>query len=480
MSQKYSLDNLKKFTGQPSSQLNSKLQAVLGNLDVQLDDELVRYRRKKRIEAEAPQPVSDRSPRSGNKNIDLVVTPTPLELPKTESVEPLPFPRQGSELNSSEVRDRPDAVASKSNLSPFSPQAALPQRLEASLSSSKQASYQSKDQSEDQSKDQSASAASSANQQTSDLDQSAKEPPNDYLESSEQLLGSLENPSGETLSTDLRRRRRGRRSLESMLSPLTVGVTLLFVLAIATLAHLFSGKFADRTPVVTSNSESSSTQTPQTPVPEVPRSPNLADKEFVPLDLDTLGTITGNTPQPNPTAKLPSSPPTPEMANSPTTPSAPSQNYPSLENINTAILPQSVQDNPQNSATTTVNQSNSSNSNSGSNSDSADNSTTTATANNPSPASANNTQTQETASQPTQPTRPTVNAQSFPAFFYVLIEYENDDTLFIARDVVPDAYVREFPIGVKIQMGAFEDAASAQTMVNYLKEQGLAAQVYQP
>jgi hypothetical protein len=469
MSQKSSIDNRKNFTGQSSSQLNSKLQAVLGNLDVQLDNELARYRRKKRIEAQAPQPVSYRPPRSGNqKNIDLVVTPTPLERPKTESVEPLPFDQQEQELNSEENLDRHDSAASKSNLSPFSPQAALPQRLEATLSSSKQA------------KDQSDRAAKSANQQTSDLDQSAKEPPNDYLESSEKLLGSLDNPSGETLSTDLRRRRRRRRSLKSMLSPLTVGGTLLFVLAVGTLAHVLSGKFGDRTPVMTSNTESSTTQTPQTPVPEVPRSPNLADKEFVPLDLDTLGTLSGNTPQPTPTAKVPSSPPTPELQTSPTTSSAPNQtanqNYPSLENINTAILPQSVQDNPQNSATTTVSQSNSSNSNS----ESTDNSTTTATANNPDPAPANNTPTQETASQPTQPTQSTVNPQSFPAFFYVLIEYDNDDTLFIARDVVPDAYVREFPIGVKIQMGAFEDSASAQTMVNYLKEQGLAAQVYQP
>ena len=74
MSQKPSIDNLKKFPGQ-SSQLNPKLQAVLGNLDVQLEDELARYRRQKRVEAESPQPPYATSSRPGKpKNIELLHT----------------------------------------------------------------------------------------------------------------------------------------------------------------------------------------------------------------------------------------------------------------------------------------------------------------------------------------------------------------------------------------------------------------------
>jgi hypothetical protein len=73
-----------------------------------------------------------------------------------------------------------------------------------------------------------------------------------------------------------------------------------------------------------------------------------------------------------------------------------------------------------------------------------------------------------------------VSAASFPDFYYVLMEYKNDESLFKAREVVPDAYVREFPIGVRIQVAAFEDEASAKVMVEQMKEQGLAAQMYTP
>jgi len=246
-----------------------------------------------------------------------------------------------------------------------------------------------------------------------------------------------------------------------MLSPLTVGVTLLFVLAVGTLAHVFSGKEGDRQPVTTA--EDSSSSSTETPLPKVPKSPNLADKEFVPLDLDTIGTLPGNNSTLLPMPTVPNSPPPAAIENSVTTSAAPSQNYPSLENISTAILPQSIQDNQQNSSPTDSN-----------NSDTGDNSAKTSTAATSQKPPAIPEKPAETVAQPT------VNAQSFPAFFYVLIEYQNDDNLFLARQVVPDAYVREFPVGVKIQMGAFEDAPSAQIMVKYLKEQGLAAQVYQP
>ena len=75
------------------------------------------------------------------------------------------------------------------------------------------------------------------------------------------------------------------------------------MLAIGTLAHVFTGKEGDRQPMITGeNSDSSATEKP---LPEMPRSPNLADKEFVPLDLDTLGTLSDNAPTPTPTETVP-------------------------------------------------------------------------------------------------------------------------------------------------------------------------------
>jgi len=438
MSPKPSIDNLKKFTGQ-SFQLNPKLQSVLGNLDVQLEDELARYRRQKRAEAQAPQPSARRiTPLGNQKNLDLVVTPTPRELSATKSVEPFP----------AEVESKSDVEFIESETS-ATPQT-RPQKLEATFSPPSESSL----------------APIRNHPDTAQ--------PNEYLESSEQLLGSLDDSKINQLPKSRRRR---RRSFKEILSPLTVGVTLLFVLAIGTLAHVLIGKQGGQPITTAENSDSSPTETP---LPEVPRSPNLADKEFVPLDLDTLGTLSGNRPTPTPTP----TPPTPELTgqvpNSATAPATPNQNYPSLENLNTAILPQSVQENRQNANSSDSNSTDSnstdSNSTAPNNSDAANNSPAASTAAKPEQPPTNS----EPPTTPDQPTQPTVSPQSFPAFFYVLIGYNNDDSLFIARQVVPDAYVREFPIGVRIQMGAFEDAASAQTLVNYLKEQGMAAQVYQP
>ncbi len=457
MNQRPSVDNLKQFTRQ-TAQLNPQLQAVLGNLDVQLESELARYRRKKRIEAEAPQPSGYRHRSTTPKNLEVVVTPGQRETPATRSPEPFQLDRNGSEAITSDFMGANQSNTFPSGLSPFSPQVNLPQKLEASLSSNR---------SNVGDRDPASStitginlAENNAPNSTESLER-PQERTHDYLESSEQLLDSLDDSSASDLLTRLRNRRRQRRSLKNLLSPLSVGVTLLFVLITGTVAYMISGKMGDQKPVVTAENAASSASSPtQTPLAEVPRSPNLADREFVPLDLDTLGTINRNSETEMPAAVLPTVPitPAPDPAQTTaTTQTVPGQNYPSLENLNTAILPQSVQDNLPNARANNSNTANSTNANS-----------TNANSGNNSPQ----------ASQKLP--EPRVSAQSFPAFFYVVIDYQNEDSLYQARQVIPDAYVREFPIGVKVQMAAFEDTASAQAMVQYLKEQGFAAQVYQP
>jgi cell division septation protein DedD len=510
MNQRPSVDNLKQFTRQ-TAQLNPQLQAVLGNLDVQLDDELARYRRKKRIEAEAPQSSGYRHRSTTPKNLEVVVTPGQRETPATRSREPFQLDRNGSEAIASDFMEANESNTFPSGLSPFSPQVNLPQKLEASLSSNR---------SNVSDPDAASSNITSINlaennspNSTESLDR-PQDRTHDYLESSEQLLGSLDDSSASDLSTRLRNRRRQRRSLKNLLSPLSVGVTLLFVLITGTLAYMISGKMGDRQPVVTAENSASSTSSPtQTPLAEVPRSPNLADKEFVPLDLDTLGTLNRNSeinPPTIPEQLLPTVPITPApdpTQTTPTTPAVPGQNYPSLENLNTAILPQSVQDNLPNVRANNSNNANSNNANSNTansntaNSNNANSNTANSNNANSNNANSNNAnsgnnspQANTGASSPTPAAtsqnpgtqtaqnlpQPNLSAQSFPAFFYVVIDYQNEDSLYLARQAIPDAYVREFPIGVKVQMAAFEDTASAQNMVQYLKEQGFAAQVYQP
>jgi hypothetical protein len=65
--------------------------------------------------------------------------------------------------------------------------------------------------------------------------------------------------------------------------------------------------------------------------------------------------------------------------------------------------------------------------------------------------------------------------------YYVVTDYTGDPSLSQARQAVNDAYVRNFDDGsTKVQMGAFVDAASAQGMAQRLQQQGVPAQVYKP
>lgn len=464
MHQQTSLENRKKFPSQ-GNELHPQLQAVLGNLDVQLEDELARYRRKKPMEAEAPQPSGWGQRSTKLKNLEVFVTP---ELKNSTAV----------------VQKQSEAIAPELT-------EVLPQQLETTLATQ---------ESDPGDREQSASSLNLAHSDSPNLPE-----PNGYLASSEQLIGSLENSPPHSLSTQLRNRRR-RRSLKNLLSPLSVGVSLLFVLTLGTIVSVISGRFSARQPVVTTETPKSPSSQP--PLPQVPRSPNLADKEFVPLDIDTLATLSPHSEITNkptvPEQLLPTVPVAPDAnsnqnptQNTTTNPPVPGQTYPSLENLNTALLPQSVQDNLPNARASNANNANNTNNNTKANANNASNANNTNTNANANNTNTNNTNNANNAKPGTPATpgvnsqnlgtpnseklpEPKVGSQAFPPFYYVVIDYQNEDSLFLARQVIPDAYVREFPNGVKVQMAAFEDTASAERMVQYLKEQGFAAQVYRP
>lgn len=65
------------------------------------------------------------------------------------------------------------------------------------------------------------------------------------------------------------------------------------------------------------------------------------------------------------------------------------------------------------------------------------------------------------------------------ATYYVLADY-SDSSLETARQLVPDAYVREFPEqGTRIQLGAFSEKQKAKQLVEQLRQQGISAGIYQ-
>ncbi|NJL82166.1 MAG: SPOR domain-containing protein [Chloroflexaceae bacterium] len=85
---------------------------------------------------------------------------------------------------------------------------------------------------------------------------------------------------------------------------------------------------------------------------------------------------------------------------------------------------------------------------------------------------------------PSQPATPTVlTIPVVPAssrFYYVVAEYKDDRSLQQARQVVREAYLSQFPQGIRVQVGAFDRAEDAKLLVNQLKQRGIAATVYRP
>lgn len=83
-----------------------------------------------------------------------------------------------------------------------------------------------------------------------------------------------------------------------------------------------------------------------------------------------------------------------------------------------------------------------------------------------------------TQSPPAPITQPPPSVAAARPNYYVVTDYTGDQSLSTARTAVNDAYVRNFPNGAKIQMGAFSQAGSAQSLVQQLQGQGIPAQVY--
>ena len=65
-------------------------------------------------------------------------------------------------------------------------------------------------------------------------------------------------------------------------------------------------------------------------------------------------------------------------------------------------------------------------------------------------------------------------------YYYVVVPYLDSSSLSLAQTFVPDAYVEKFDIGMRIQMGAFNSEADAQSLISRLEDQGIDASMYRP
>ena len=78
-------------------------------------------------------------------------------------------------------------------------------------------------------------------------------------------------------------------------------------------------------------------------------------------------------------------------------------------------------------------------------------------------------------SAPAAPDSSPAVSQTPVSSYYVVSDYTGE-----AREVVDDAYVRNFDVGARIQLGAFSSEEGAAALTEELNNQGIEAQIYEP
>lgn len=441
MSQNTSVDSNTKSSAHQS--INPALQAALATLDVELEEELARFRRQR-----AGRPVmSNRGlgRKDARKSLDLMALDQGRG--KTQQLAlgmstapimsfPLPTDKQTpvneppKETTSEPISQTPQLESPFLTLTP-----AINSAIDPSLS--KQQTPPEKPANE---------GAPLVNVAP------ATALPEDYLESSEKLLQSL--------SQEETKVRPQKRFTDKILTPLSVGSILLLLLCCATIAYILKNPSALKDLKFDRLFESKTSTTDPSPIqPTVAKSepakelpmvsgPNLAAGEFVDVNLNTLSHLpVSPTATPTPSAVRPL-PVLPSLGVPPQAIAVPPNSAPpkGSSDLAAALLPSSGQG--------TVGQN----------------------------------KVPQVAPLPAVPelSTPTVNkkAQASSATgdnnYYVVLNYSGDRSLEQARAIVPNAYVRDFPKGSLIQLGAFQRQSDAKSLLEKLQKQGLSPSIYRP
>lgn len=403
--------------------LHPVLQSVLASLDVQLEEELSRYRRQRT--GQAPLPPRGLHRKAPRKNLDLIAVGATggRTQPAAPAVSPSPLPAEPSIEPVSGVGE---TETQPPHLFPDEPGGELVRV-------------------------------------TGDLPP-VLEPPDDYLESSEELLRSLTEEEVEATPPD-------RSLMESLLTPLGMGSLLMLLMASAMFGYVAMnpaslnglGRLFARREAAPTNAASPGLGAPAPGSgADLPNSPPLDGQEFPDLSLNNptvlrsqrpgmSGATTRTSPQMTPpTATAPASSrpttvrPAPPLAN---TGSAPVRVAPVAPSQPTAPAP--VRSAPQRSTATVARPA--------------------APAPQPAPAQP----------APTADSRP-VAAEPGAYPVKLVVPYDGDRTLERVKEVVPDAFVRNSADGAHIQVGAFGSKAEAEARLQELQQRGITPQVQQP
>ncbi|MBE7381378.1 MAG: hypothetical protein F6J95_008205 [Leptolyngbya sp. SIO1E4] len=437
--------------------LQPVLRNTLSSLNVQLEHELARYRYAKRGEAQ-PAPPPQLRPRrrplelmGGRAQASPQAHPQPAPRPAVTPPPPPPNPRIQRETQTPPASVTPPvggAIAPAASAStPASEVAALRSALVRQPEPSSE----------------------------------------EYMASSEALLESFAQPyGGQAPETEVHPPE--PNWTERFNTPLGLGALILLLVASAGFGFVLVNPAAvrhlvDRTPLARvwpapsdETSEGDATvaasgetdpAAPSDGKPLNPLSPDLSQQEFTDLDFNSLSNLPSGATQadrealaPNPEAPEPAQP---SPANN-NTASAPTATSPATSPIPSTAVPVTTAPRPTPSTAAPP----------------------ASTAPTPAPAASQpappSAPSPEPATQAAPPTAATVNeASGLPASpYYVVTDYTGDPSLSAAREVVEDAYLRNFDDGSFIQMGAFSSEDTAAALVEELENQGINAQVYNP
>jgi hypothetical protein len=419
------------FSPDPSA-LHPMLQKALDNLDVQLESELTRYRQHRYRQLGEKTRVQDLVHAPRNPELRQAITPTPSGY----APDYVPGYAEPHSLDldvwETEAAHYP-AQANQSNLSNFDARRVVREMRDPALT-------------------------------------------HDYFASSEELLKSFPQPKVTLI-------KRQSTLLDTLLTPLGVGSMLLLLLSSVSLGYIIMHPSSLGFLAALGRGQGEDPATAPLPNGEQSLSPNLASDEFIDVNLNTLSQLPRSD-RPSTVVTVPQTvAPTLSPLGSPrsTEPSATSdapklsaavRAEPPLETVTIPSRPIVRQAEPAPAPPAR-----------------APEPAYVPPAPEPAPETAYVAPAPQPASAPDPapasapayaPPVPIAQAPPPVSRYYVVTDYTGDPSLSKARQAIGDAYVRNFDDGAKVQMGAFEDSASAEQMARHLQQQGVPAQVYQP
>ncbi len=290
----------------------------------------------------------------------------------------------------------------------------------------------------------------------------------EYLESSEALLRSLVSEEAKV--------RAERGGIEQLLTPVGLGSLLMLLLSSALFGYVVMNPTSLREAIARLTQplpEATTAPTVSQPGSAVPQ-PNLAEQEFRRLDLGSLATLKedgGETPLPTTSPAALGTPVTAPTSESSRTAEA---TVPAPESNSSSLTAPAAPTAPAATSHSTASAVGSEDSR-------------------PAPQPARSAQSKRQApvrpktenvppSQPQtiKPSQPRQASEKPKAFYRVVTDYQNDAALNKVKQQVPDAFVRNFSEGAKIQVGAYDNEIEARAKVESLRQQGISAEIKQP